>query len=196
MLERINQLEREKRQREKEKREREAAEASARQRAELERQQKAKRENEERGRFLRETNRRILHESGVIPALSDIERGRLKGTTANHTLIVNPDRGIATLAWGTRFIVEDGRIGYEKPFLGFGRGEKDYSYIEVCVDPDRRGIKINDRFLSEQEWRNRELVLDWLAKAYLNPRRVNEREPNYRSESSSSSSGTTECCHS
>jgi len=186
VVERINRREREKEEARLQK-ERKESEVRERRRVtekqlEIERRQK----DEESIRFRREYIRRILQEGGIVSALSDIERDRLEGTTKKHNLIVDSEKGEVTLIWGSKYNIKEGKIYWEKPFLG-GESRLDYSLIKVKVhpneNPDRRGIIVEDssgepRFLSDSQMRNRELVLDRLAEAYLKPKRVNLYESN------------------
>lgn len=178
--------------REREAAEREAAEERARKKAEAERRKaeklralEKKREEKERKRAERsrkQTVERVLRESGVLHNLEEIRRGRLRGAVRKHALLVDIDNATATLVWGNKFTVENGRIDYEK-FYGFGRGEKDYSYIKVEIDPDTQTVRIDGRSttgeISNKRWRTsagKAEIINALAQAYLEPNRASDRE--------------------
>lgn len=55
-----------------------------------------------------------------------------------------------------------------------------YSYIDVEVDVDSRGIRINGGEFTEQSWLlNRQTINDRLALEYLNPRSFSSDEGGY-----------------
>jgi hypothetical protein len=132
------------------------------------------REREQRERQEKKNINTVFEASGVLNDLKEIEKGRLQGTVNKHALVVNLETGIAELAWGNKFSVNDNSIGFQKVFL---RGEfKDYQSIRVIVDPNSMDIRIVGQqtyHISKDEWqRNRDKVHEALADAYLNPNRI------------------------
>lgn len=159
-------------------------------RARLEWQQQA----EQRLQFVRNQSHYALTASGVLRALEEIRDGKLAGSVRKYALVVNLDGATAELVWGNKFSVEKNAIGYERAF--FGDGVKDYQSVSVRVDPDTLELCIfggsSSRY-PQQQWQNDPgVVLDALVEAYLDPRRVVERESDYR-HSSSSSGYSSEC---
>jgi len=206
MLERIERIEREKERAKRQKTEEEQRKKVAEEKLNKERERKSIREVEEYRRSRGQANEMILRESGILPELTEFQRSRLAGTTRKHNLIVNNASGEVILVWGSRYTIHedrytgDDRIDYEKPFLGRGNGVKDYSCINVGIDGQERQITIRGNsciaILSEHDWRNRELVLDRLVEAYLNPLRVNESEARRAADRRwAASNVSTECCN-
>lgn len=150
-----------------------------------------KRKEDERRRQVRINTDYVLHESGVLKGLEDLQKEELQGTVRKQALVVNKDTGTAELVWG-RFSVEGNTVVHEKPLLG--EKVKDYQSVEVRVDPDTMDLTIEGDSsirLSKQEWqKNPHSVESALAKAYFKPNRVQDRpSDHYTSSSYSSSSG-------
>lgn len=146
----------------------------------------------------RKAHKELLDKSGVLSEMRGIAKG-LEGRVRRYAIVEDLDSGTATLAWGNKFAVEDGKIVYERGFLS--RGQMDYSLISVTVNLSKQSISIkgqgySPKTISQAEWTgNRLLVRDSVAQAYLHPDRVNERETPPSKYSSSSSGPSSECCN-
>lgn len=175
-------------------------EAAARSREQAELAEQLRLRNIEARRRIHEE---LLENSGVLPEMREIEKG-LEGRVRKHAILVDLDKGIATLVWGNKFTVSQNEITYEKGMLELARGLMDYSCVSVKVNLSAQTISMNiwdggrynDINVSRTEWEgNRLHVRDLLAQAYLHPQRINQREEP-PSSYSSSSSNITECCNS
>lgn len=187
--ERINELKRREEQKARDetaRKEAEAAEASIRAEREKAEWQKKRKEKHEHTDL-------VFRSSGVTEQMGKLEKG-LEGNVRKHALIKDLDRGVMRLVWGNKFkITDSGEIDYEKPWRGVG--VMDYSYIQAEVG-NEDSIVIQCSSVKKNGWSwDKKAIQDLLAKAYLNPRRVNDRNPPSRGYSSSSTTGTTECCH-
>ena len=152
--------------------------------------QKRLREAEEKRRLTKE----LLERSGALPGMREIENG-LRGSVRKHVIIEDLNYGQARLVWGNKFKVDkDGFVDYEKSW-GIGRGEKDYSYIIAEVNLKDQSLSINGKVVEKDSWQKNGIMQESLAKSYLNPKRINEREePPSRGSSDSSSGSTPEGC--
>ena len=178
-------------------REQEAA-TKVRQERDLE-ERRAREKQQER----RNAHREIFAMSAVKSEMRDLEKG-LEGNVRKHAIVENLDNGTMQVVWGNKFNIVGNIIDYEKGFLSLG--QKDYSYIEISANLNGESISASiqdDRgygrteTLSRKQWENdRSLVRDLVARAYLHPKRVNERKkpPSKSSGYSSGSSNTSECC--
>lgn len=151
-----------------------------------EEEQRQRAEQERRRTQLRtEVGRSLMQNSGILTEIEAVKREFLSGFLFDRgKIVVDDDYCKIILAWGRVAVYKDGGSWY------FGRSA-DCQYIQAVIDPDKRTITINGRTISEADWRrNRNAIAEAVAEAYLNPKRE------YPYAESSSSSSTSECCHS
>ena len=170
--------------------EKDAATKAAEATAQARRLENQHRQKEDEQRAIRERQQRIektrafINETGVLPHLEQIKIGVVG---ARKDIVIDPVSGTVTLAWG-RYHLNPGGTTIE--YSTFTR-VMDYSFIRVQFNADKRTIGINRKELQEEDWKNRNKLLDVLSDAYLAPERVNESK---NSSSGGYTSSNNECC--
>lgn len=157
-------------------------------REEAERQQREAKEK--RRKFVVQQTERIMKNSGVLDGLQRIEKELLEGNVSKHGISYSPEKGKATLAWGTGFnILADGGVKHQPG------NDYNFSSLEVFVDSDKEQLTIQGAFtyqFSQNDWKDIKKIEKALAAAYVDPRREFYRP----SESSSSHDSLSDlgCC--
>ncbi|MEX2028507.1 MAG: hypothetical protein WD988_03375 [Candidatus Curtissbacteria bacterium] len=190
-------------------RERAAREAAENARAAAE--QSARREREQRASAARKTNQErrtreehawnLMDESQIIAQLAQLRNG----IPGKKDLVVDRNSANVTLVWGRYHVAGTPLTARGVSFI---EGDityssytrvKNYSYIGVQFNLNDESMTIEyghafqDHKLTSSQWRTQySLVIDALAEAYLNPRRVNRTERDDNRPSSSTSN--PECC--
>lgn len=172
----------------------EADRISRQKQAEQERIQREERRKEEAKDTARNKREQYFQKSGVFDGIKEIEREFL--SFIRHNVVLHDygsDHSEINLVWGARYKIEDGRVTYDHGLLGLGEGVEDYSCISAVVD-NKGSLTIGGAHISRTQWEvDKDLVVEALGRYFVNPSRVVSRESDY---SSSSSSTSTECCHS
>jgi len=160
------------------------------------REELARQRVEERRQLIRNVTNRVLQESGALVELADIESRLLQGVE-RHRIIVDLDNANARLVWGNRLDISPQGAISRRPFLFGLLGVDpilDYSYINVSVNVDSLSLDINGQTFSPVEWREKPKIVEALAHAYINPKRVTEDHTPAKYSGGGDSSYSRECC--
>lgn len=200
VIERIKELERKRqesiRRAELERQERERqkllSEDNVRQQKQQEEREKQQREYQEISKK-KEKNIKLIKESGIQDEMQKIGREFLR--RIKHDVILDLDRGVVELVWGKYRKLGD-VIDYT-----FWSGVKDYSCISAQFDAVTNSVSINKKkTIAQTDWNsNKNLLVEALAKAYLDPLHRKSEDSDHWTRrkppsSSSGSSSSSECC--
>lgn len=143
-----------------------------------------------------EKTRKLMNDSGIPDEMKRIGKEFLGGLLGiKHDVFVDVDHGKVELAWGN-YRKKNGEIDYT-----FWNGVLDYSYISAQFDVITNSVFINKgKTITQTEWNSdRNLLVEALAKAYLDPLHIKSKDSDHWTRrrppsSSSSSSSSSECC--
>lgn len=145
----------------------------------------------------REKTMKLMKESGVQDEVRKIGKEFLGGFGGiKHDVLIDVDSGIIQLVWG-KYRKKKGEVDYT-----FWDGVLDYSYISAEFDITANSVSINGKkTIAQTEWNsNRNLLVDALAKAYLDPLHRKSKDSDHwirkprTSSSSSETPSSSECC--
>ena len=131
------------------------------------------REKEYRLNLLRINTERIMLGSGVLSGLRIIENELPAGRFLKHNLIYKPEKGEALLVWGNNYTIQDGELHSAH---NFPHPEPDFDAvgIEVHAWPHNNSVSIegsNNECFDEETWKQHpNIIEEALRQAYLNPR--------------------------